>query len=146
MKCFVFALLVCLPLKQLKVNSSYGSRYHPIKGVWQLHEGVDLHARKDTVFAVLNGTVARILMDAALGLNVRLEHSAVETIYGHLSQVFVNDNEPVKVGEPIGVTGSSGRVTGEHLHFAVLYHHRYIDPILFLKMLLRQKECSLIKL
>lgn len=137
MKPLIFALLVCLPLRHLRVNSPFGYRWHPLTGLTQFHTGVDLQARRDTVFAVLNGMVNEVNFSDGLGLSIRLRHTAVETVYGHLSQAFVRANQVVAAGEAIGITGATGRVTGEHLHFAVQYRSHYIDPLQFLQMLLR---------
>ncbi|WP_158829099.1 M23 family metallopeptidase [Mucilaginibacter lacusdianchii] len=137
MKGCLLALLVCLPLRHLQVNSAFGYRLHPLTGSARFHEGVDLHARHDTVFAVLEGDVHRIAADPALGWYIVLRHGAVETVYGHLSQVWVTASDTVTAGEPIGMTGATGRVTGEHLHFAVRYRQSFINPIKFLQALLR---------
>ncbi|QJD95936.1 M23 family metallopeptidase [Mucilaginibacter robiniae] len=133
----MLALLVCLPLRHLHINSSYGYRWHPLTGRVQFHQGVDLHARHDTVFAVLDGAVRDASFDTRLGCYVALQHGAVETIYGHLSQAFVLKADSVTAGQPIGITGATGRVTGEHLHFAVRYRNRFINPLQFLRLLLR---------
>lgn len=137
MKCCLFAVLVCLPLRHLHINSGFGYRLHPLTGHIRLHEGVDLRARHDTVFAVLSGCVQQVAWNDALGLYIRLGHGAVETVYGHLSQVWVTDADMVTAGMPIGITGATGRVTGEHLHFAVRYRNRFVPPVQFLQLLLR---------
>jgi murein DD-endopeptidase MepM/ murein hydrolase activator NlpD len=55
MKILISFCLVCLPLKHLKINSEYGYRIHPLTGKYAMHAGVDLKARHDTVYAILNG-------------------------------------------------------------------------------------------
>ncbi|MEO6849195.1 MAG: M23 family metallopeptidase [Mucilaginibacter sp.] len=140
MKILISFCLVCLPLKHLKINSGYGYRIHPLTGKYAMHAGVDLKARHDTVYAILNGLVRSTGYDNGLGINIRLAHGAVESIYGHLSQVFVLTTDSVTAGEPIGVTGASGHVTGEHLHFSICYRHQHINPIKFLYELLKKQE------
>jgi murein DD-endopeptidase MepM/ murein hydrolase activator NlpD len=142
MKSYILAILFCLPLRNIKVNSPYGYRRHPITGTIRFHAGTDLFARHDTVFAVLAGRVSNMNTGPELGLFIVLKHRVVQTIYGHLSQAFVARSDTVEAGQAIGLTGASGRVTGEHLHFAVLYRHHFIDPLLFLIRLLRQQESS----
>jgi murein DD-endopeptidase MepM/ murein hydrolase activator NlpD len=132
MKTLLVYCLVCLPLKHLQLSSSYGYRIHPLTGKYAFHAGVDLRARHDTVFAVMNGLTETVGYDDFLGINIRLAHDNLETIYGHLSQVFVSPGQPVEAGEPIGITGATGRVTGEHLHFSVRFGNRYIDPFEFI--------------
>ncbi|HEY4197601.1 MAG TPA: M23 family metallopeptidase [Mucilaginibacter sp.] len=140
MKLLISFGLVCLPLKHLKINSEYGYRIHPLTGKYTMHAGADLKARHDTVYAILNGSVRSTGYDHGLGINIRLAHGAVESIYGHLSQIFVIPTDSVTAGEPIGITGATGHVTGEHLHFSICYRHQYINPIKFLYELLKKQE------
>jgi murein DD-endopeptidase MepM/ murein hydrolase activator NlpD len=122
----------CLPLKHLELTSGYGYRVHPVTGQFRFHSGIDLRARHDTVFAVMPGHVALTGYDAVTGVHIRLNSSDFTFLYGHLSQVFVLAGDSVGIGSPVGVTGSSGRVTGEHLHFSVSYCQRPLNPLLFL--------------
>lgn len=140
MKFLLGICLWCLPLKNLKVNSAFGFRVHPITGRYIMHDGVDLKARHDTVYAILDGFVSYAGYGDGLGIHIRLAHGPIKSIYGHLSEVFVAQNETVMAGEPIGITGATGRVTGEHLHFGILYRDKYINPLQFLYELLNQKD------
>lgn len=108
---------------------------HPLTGRYQFHKGIDLRARSDTVFAVLAGKVVVAAYDPLLGFYIRLNHGNFETLYGHLSQVFVLASDSVNAGDTLAITGASGFVTGEHLHFAVSYRHKAIDPLEFLTLL-----------
>jgi len=56
----------------------------------------------------------------------------VQSIYGHLSEIAVLPDEPVMAGQAIGITGATGRVTGEHLHFSIKYQGRELSPLAFL--------------
>jgi murein DD-endopeptidase MepM/ murein hydrolase activator NlpD len=87
------------------------------------------------VFAVLPGKVKTAAYNPLLGFYIRLNHGSFETLYGHLSQVFVLAGDSVNACDAVGVSGASGAVTGEHLHFAVNYHHKTIDPLKFLTLL-----------
>jgi murein DD-endopeptidase MepM/ murein hydrolase activator NlpD len=140
MKILISLCLVCLPLKHLKINSDFGYRIHPLTGKYAMHAGVDLKARHDTVFAILDGLVKSTGYDAGLGINIRLAHGDVESVYGHLSQILVVTQDSVTAGEPIGITGATGHVTGEHLHFSICYRHKYINPIKFFYELLIKQE------
>lgn len=129
---------ICLPLHHLKINSAYGWRYHPLTGRLQFHKGIDLAARADTVFCVLPGTVARVGSDALTGNYIIIDHGgALQTLYGHLSGIAALPGDTVSAGSVLGITGSSGFVTGEHLHFAVRYGCRDIPPLRFLCGLFR---------
>jgi murein DD-endopeptidase MepM/ murein hydrolase activator NlpD len=140
MKILISFCLVCLPLKHLNINSDFGFRVHPITGKYAMHCGVDLKARHDTVYAILDGLVKSTGYETGLGINIRLAHGEVESVYGHLSRILVITSDSVTAGEPIGVTGATGRVTGEHLHFSIYYRHKYINPIKFLYELLKKQE------
>lgn len=140
MKICFSILMICLPLKHLHVNSPFGNRKHPITGKYLLHGGIDLRASHDTVFAILDGVVRYAGYSDGLGLNICLQHGNVQSLYGHLREIMVVPADSVKAGQPIGITGYSGRVTGEHLHFCLKYKGRLIDPIKFLYELLTKNE------
>jgi len=140
MKILLLCCMVCLPLRRLHINSAYGYRSHPLTGKFALHQGVDLRARHDTVFAIADGHVAAVGCDDRLGIYIRLQHDSLTSVYGHLSQVMVGTEGTVEAGEPIAITGATGRVTGEHLHFCLIYHNHFIDPIKFLYQILIQKS------
>jgi murein DD-endopeptidase MepM/ murein hydrolase activator NlpD len=140
MKILISICVVCLPLKHLKINSDYGYRIHPLTGKYALHEGVDFKARHDTVYAILDGLVKSTGYNDGLGINIRLQHGNIESVYGHLSRILVGAQDSVTSGEPIGITGTTGLVTGEHLHFSICYKHKYINPIKFLYELLIKNE------
>lgn len=128
--------IACLPLKHICLTSSYGYRTHPLTGKYSYHAGIDLRARSDTVYAVLPGTVEHTAYDTFLGLYIKLAHGDFDTTYGHLSQIFVLQRDSVKAGDAIGLSGLTGRTTGEHLHFAVQYHGRYLNPLKFLNLII----------
>jgi murein DD-endopeptidase MepM/ murein hydrolase activator NlpD len=133
-------LVVCLPLKNLSVTSGFGYCVHPVTGEYAFHEGVDLRARHDTVFAIMDGLVTAAEYQSVIGLHLCIEHGQIQSVYGHLSRLFVAEKDLVFAGQPIGITGATGRVTGEHLHFAIRCGQRFIDPLQFLYELLIKKE------
>jgi murein DD-endopeptidase MepM/ murein hydrolase activator NlpD len=120
------------PLDSLQVTSPFGMRRHPFKEKPEFHTGVDLRARSDTVRSMMDGKVERSEHDRVLGYYVRIRHIACKTLYGHLCRYFVKSGETVTAGQPIGMTGSTGRSTGEHLHFSVLENGKPVDPLRFL--------------
>lgn len=128
--------IFCLPLQHLKLTSGYGYRLHPITRKYTFHSGIDLRARHDTVYAVMHGRLAFVGYDALTGVKLRLASGDFSFLYGHLSQVFVLPGDYVRPGAPLGITGATGRVTGEHLHFGVTYHGLPVNPLLFLHRLL----------
>ncbi|WP_316777889.1 M23 family metallopeptidase [Pedobacter antarcticus] len=131
---------VSLPLQQLRVNSPFGKRIHPVTGKPDLHQGIDFAARCDPVLSVMDGTVSDTGFNPILGNYVRIRHGEFQSIYGHLSYILVIPGEAVTAGQCIGVTGSTGRVTGEHLHFSIRFRDRYLKPLHFLKSLLLPEQ------
>ena len=135
-----FVLCVWLPLKSLQVTSAFGYRIHPLTGKYAFHNGVDLRAKHDTVFAIMSGLVFTAGYDREIGVHIVIRHGEYESIYGHLSSVFVTPRDSVLVGQPIGITGATGAVTGEHLHFAIRHGRQYINPLQFLYGLLIKEK------
>jgi murein DD-endopeptidase MepM/ murein hydrolase activator NlpD len=133
----LYFLLFCLPLKHLELTSAFGYRIHPITKNYTFHSGIDLRAHQDTVYAICGG-VAAVYYDQLLGLNIKIADDSLCCIYGHLSQVFGSGN--VTKGTPIGITGSTGRVTGEHLHLAIKYQGCPLDPLKFLYELIKSNN------
>ncbi len=138
MRSLWISVFFCLPLKHLTLSSPYGYRIHPVTGQYQFHNGIDLRAVHDTVYAVFDGEAA-VKYDELLGLSVSIRNQDLACIYGHLSELLISSGE-VSAGQPIAITGSTGRVTGEHLHFSVRYKNQYIDPLQFLNVLFNQKN------
>ncbi|NET48152.1 MAG: M23 family metallopeptidase [Merismopedia sp. SIO2A8] len=102
------------------ISSPFGLRVHPIFGDTRMHTGTDLAASMGTpVVAAYSGRVAVSDFMGGYGLTVVIGHSekSAETLYGHLSEVFVKAGEWVEQGEIIGRVGSTGNSTGPHLHF-----------------------------
>ncbi|KQB99857.1 M23 family metallopeptidase [Pedobacter sp. Hv1] len=131
---------ICLPLGQLYVNSPFGKRIHPVTGHPDFHRGVDLAARYDPVFSIMDGKVSATGYNPILGNYVRIMHGQFQSVYGHLSYILVLSGDEVIAGQPIGITGATGRVTGEHLHFSIKFRERYLNPLFFLKTLMTSEQ------
>jgi murein DD-endopeptidase MepM/ murein hydrolase activator NlpD len=102
------------------ITSLFGWRTHPITGAQAFHSGTDLGAPMGTpVLAAYAGRVAIADFLGGYGLAVVVDHNkdTQQTLYGHLSEIFVKPGEWVKQGVVIGRVGSSGLSTGPHLHF-----------------------------
>lgn len=134
---FAFSFLsaysqISMPLNSMKINSAFGNRIHPVTHQVDFHRGIDLRARNEPVFSFFAGKVSGVGFNPILGKFIRIDHSGLESIYGHLSVILVQKGEKVCSGELIAVTGSTGRVTGEHLHFSLRSSGVYIDPVNFI--------------
>ncbi|WDF80761.1 M23 family metallopeptidase [Mucilaginibacter sp. KACC 22773] len=133
----LIGMFLCLPMKHWSLSSAYGYRVHPVNGLYSLHNGIDLRSNSDTVFAVLSGTVQAVGYGPVSGVYIRIDHGDFQSAYGHLSRAFVMPRDAVSKGNPIGITGATGRVTGEHLHFSMQFRHRLIDPAAFMLSLIK---------
>ena len=114
-----------------RVSSRFGWRIHPVGGNARLHNGVDLPQSTGTpVFATADGVVTGIgWQPGGLGLSVCIKHpTGYQTLYGHLSTYLVKQGDTVRRGRLIGRVGSTGRSTGPHLHYTVLYRGKPVDP------------------
>lgn len=123
---------VSYPLRKIKVNSPYGVRRDPFTGKKSRHNGIDLHACNDEVFAMLDGKVVKTGQDKRSGKYVVLRHGDYTVSYCHLSRILISKGASVRPGEVVGITGSTGRSTGEHLHITVRYRKQYVNPLVLL--------------
>lgn len=123
---------VSYPLRKIRINSAYGIRRDPFTGKKTRHNGIDLHARKDEVFAMMEGVVVKTGYNRRSGNYVTLRHGDYTVSYCHLSRILTVKGAPVRPGEVVGITGSTGRSTGEHLHITVRYHKKYVNPVILL--------------
>jgi len=108
-----------------RITSKYGPRRR------RMHKGIDLKVLKgDTIRAAFNGKVRiKAFERRGYGYYVVLRHpNGLETIYGHLSKILVEENQIVRAGETIGLGGNTGRSTGSHLHFETRFLGQAINP------------------
>lgn len=134
--------LACLPVSDIHLTSGFGYRIHPILGSLKFHNGIDLSVRHANVYSVLHGIVEYSGYDNIIGNYVIVNHGNYETTYGHLSVRFVKPGDLVKAGTVVGISGRTGRVTGEHLHFIVRYNGQTVNPLPFLKTILSVHETN----
>jgi murein DD-endopeptidase MepM/ murein hydrolase activator NlpD len=130
-----------------RVSSRFGWRIHPIGGDARLHNGMDIPQPAGTpVYATAGGVVKWVTWEVdGLGLAVCVEHpTGYQSIYGHLSAYAVRKGDVVQRGTLLGQVGSTGRSTGPHLHYAILYRGKPVDPerYCFLWMKLAQARLS----
>lgn len=131
---------VHMPLAEYRITSRFGWRVHPITGKAGFHKGIDLAARAQAVRSIMDGTVTAAGYHRHLGNYVSIDHGGVQSIYGHLSRITVKRGQPVTAGHPLGITGRTGRATGEHLHLGIQRNGTYINPWKFLQNLIEHSE------
>ena len=104
----------CMPTPSRVVTSNFGNRWG------RPHKGLDIKVYiGDTIRAAFSGKVRIVRYEAGgYGKYIVIRHpNGWETMYGHLSEQLVSENQSVKAGEVIGLGGNTGRSTGSHLHF-----------------------------
>ena len=102
-----------------RISDDYGYRQHPILNVQQFHTGVDMASPGGTpILAAYDGMVVQASYNASMGNYVMIDHgSGLFTIYMHAQKLMVSAGEEVSRGEQIATVGTTGRSTGNHLHF-----------------------------
>ena len=112
-------------------RQGYGNRKHPILGYNKFHKGLDFAAPKGTpVFAAGDGVIEEARWNGTYGKYVRIRHNAnYKTAYAHLSRIIKKVNSKVLQGEVIGHVGNTGRSTGPHLHYEVLFLGKRVNPM-----------------
>lgn len=121
-------LSVSYPLKSVRVNSPYGIRHDPFTGSKVLHNGLDLRAYYENVYAMFDGKVQKTGSDGRSGNYVVIAHGVYMVSYCHLSKVLVAQGDEVLAGDVIGISGNTGRSTGPHLHLTCRHKGEQTDP------------------
>ncbi|MFA6084180.1 M23 family metallopeptidase [Mucilaginibacter sp.] len=119
------------------ITSVFGYRSDPFDMAHaEFHPGIDFKGNKgDDAKCTANGKVVFAGRYGGYGNCVRIAHSNnFETLYGHLSKITVKVGQEVTVGEKIGKIGSTGRSTGNHLHYEIRKNGKPINPRSFLTL------------
>ncbi|MBQ8758092.1 MAG: peptidoglycan DD-metalloendopeptidase family protein, partial [Clostridia bacterium] len=119
-----------LPSGVYTITSYYGNRKDPFTGKASNHSGYDFACAKGTkIFAADSGTVVIAKWNGGYGNCVMINHGGgIMTLYGHCSELLVTSGQKVSRGDVIAKVGSTGRSTGNHLHFEVRKNGSIIDP------------------
>lgn len=135
-------LSVSYPLRRIRITSPYGYRKDPFTGKRKFHGGIDLHARSEKVLVMMDGVVVKVGQDKTSGKYVTLQHGNYLISYCHLSRVLAVKGAVVHPRDVVGITGSTGRSTGEHLHITCKLNGKSINPMLLLDFIkATQQEC-----
>jgi murein DD-endopeptidase MepM/ murein hydrolase activator NlpD len=120
----------------VEFTSGFGVRSDPFVHGAAMHPGIDLAGSYGTpIYATADGTVLRAGWNSGgYGILVEVDHGrGITTRYGHMSAILVSAGQHVTRGEQIGRMGSTGRSTGNHLHYEVRIDNRPVNPIPFMK-------------
>ena len=115
-----------------RITSPFGNRVHPISGTVQFHNGVDIAAVTGTpIKAPFSGTITRIFYAEKGGKQMVMKlNNGFTAGFAHLDSYSVKEGQKVNKGQIIGTTGSTGKVTGPHLHLTMRdAAGNYVDPL-----------------
>lgn len=116
-----------------QISSGFGTRKHPISGIAKHHNGIDISCSVREVVATATGIIKATGYDAGLGYFVVIDHqNSYETTYGHLSKISVQEGQTINILETIGMVGSTGASTGNHIHYEVRKNGILVNPIEYL--------------
>ena len=113
-----------------RISSDYGWRMHPTLGVEKFHNGVDMAAPGGSpILAAYGGEVIAASYNSSMGNYIMINHGGgLITIYMHASALYVSKGAMVARGDKIAAVGTTGRSTGNHLHFGVRLNGEYVSP------------------
>ncbi len=113
-----------------RISSDFGNRIHPVLGTKSFHGGIDIPAPNGSpIYAANSGVVIFAGYKGSYGNAVIIDHGGgVATLYAHSSKLYVNTGQEVTRGETVALIGSTGRSTGNHLHFEVRENGERVDP------------------
>jgi murein DD-endopeptidase MepM/ murein hydrolase activator NlpD len=117
-----------------RITDRFGFRVDPYTRKWNIHQGVDIPAYKGTsVLATADGIVKEAKIEYTphkdYGREIIVDHGfGYETRYAHLSKILVYKGQRIKRWEIIGEVGDTGKATGDHLHYEVIYSAERQNP------------------
>ncbi|WP_197187212.1 M23 family metallopeptidase [Brevibacillus agri] len=130
-------LFLPLPPSSYRLTSSFGERKDPFTGKSSGHNGLDMAAPKGTdIYAAEDGVVTVASYLRGYGNVIAIKHNEeITTLYAHIREggIMVKVGQTVKRGEKIAEVGSTGRSTGNHLHFTVYKNGQPVNPSEYLR-------------
>ena len=129
-------------IKDYTMSSGYGIRIDPVYKSHKFHGGLDFAAKMGTqVFATADGKISYADKKSGYGNLIEIDHGYnYVTRYAHLSKILIPSGKTVKRGELIGLVGSTGKSTGPHLHYEVLFKGQPQNPVNYYFMDLTPEE------
>lgn len=123
---------IFMPIKNAAISSKFGMRKLK-KRKRRFHRGLDLASAKGApIYAAANGTIIEVSCLKCFGKYIVIQHkNNIKTKYAHLSKLLVSKGQKVAQGQKIGIQGSTGRSTRDHLHFEVVYRRKHLNPYFF---------------
>lgn len=125
------------------LSSPFGYRSDPILGFTKRHTGMDFACPPgNPIYTTGDGVVVKVAHERkGYGNHVMVDHGfGYKTRYAHMSEIFVEEGQVLSRGDCIGKSGRSGRCTGPHLHYEVLYRQDYVNPALYMDLSIEAKD------
>ncbi len=123
--------LMKTPINGARLSSAFGMRKHPIDGFNKMHRGTDFAAPEGTpIMASGDGVIKKAGWCGGGGNCVVIKHnSTYQTVYAHMSKFAngIRSGKRVRQGQTIGYVGSTGKSTGPHLHYEVIFNGKRIN-------------------
>jgi len=128
-------LPLAVPMHGYYITSTFGKRRDPVNRRWAMHYGLDFGSTpRSPIYVTSPGKVTFAGWKGNFGKMVEVDHGAgIKTRYAHMSKLVVKKGQMVQFGDKIGVIGSTGRSTGNHLHYEVLFRDKGLDPMQLIK-------------
>ncbi len=135
MQALMARMPLAAPMKAYSITSSFGKRRDPVNKRWSAHYGLDFGGPlRSSIYAPAPGIVKQAGTKGRYGRFIEIDHGAgIQTRYAHLHRIMVKRGEKVEFGQKIGQLGNSGRSTGPHLHYEVIFNGKPKDPMRFIK-------------
>ena len=121
----------------LDVSSEFGLRINPFRGRgYEMHDGIDFRGPiGEPIYATADGIVKKAQSGNGYGKHVIIDHGYdYETLYAHMSELVVEEDERIKRGDLIGYVGNTGRSSGPHLHYGIYRKGQPVNPRYYLKL------------
>ncbi len=124
------AIPLANPLDDGRLTSPFGVRKHPVTGRRSFHRGIDIATvRRTPVYAPAPGVVTFVGTKGSFGKFVEVDHGrGFKSRYGHLDKILVRRGQKIDFRQKLALVGSTGRSTGPHLHYEVVFRGRQLDP------------------
>ena len=126
-----------------RMSSPFGYRSDPLLGYTKRHTGMDFACPPgNPIYATGDGVVVLAKYDhSGYGRHVEIDHGfGYVTRYAHMSRLDVEVGQVVRRGDCIGLSGRSGRITGPHLHYEVIYRNNYVNPAWYMDLDMPSKD------
>ena len=126
-----------------RMSSPFGYRSDPLLGYTKRHTGMDFACPPgNPIYATGDGVVVLAKYDhSGYGRHVEIDHGfGYVTRYAHMSRLDVEEGQVVRRGDCSGLSGRSGRITGPHLHYEVIYRNNYVNPAWYMDLDMPSKD------